>query len=377
MIPYGRQKIDQDDIDAVVAALKSDFITTGPLVPEFEKAFAKKVGARHATAVSSGTAALHVACLAAGFKPGIHFATSAMTFVASANCGLYCGWRPTLVDITGNGLMDPGDLERRIRKDTRAFIPVHYGGMTCDMESIQRIAGDDLAIEIIEDACHALGAMYNGYPVGSCHYSNMSCFSFHPVKHVTTGEGGMITTNSDELDVLLKVYRSHGIFKDEKYIGPHDPWYYEIHGLGFNYRMTDFQAALGISQLKKLDSFVKRRRAIASMYDDAFNSNQNFSTIAPPARCVPAYHLYPILLSKGHFSRKREIFDKLKAVGIGVQVHYIPIHYQPYYTRLGFKDGNYPRAEQFYQAELSIPIHPSMSDVDVETVIEKVREIIR
>ncbi len=373
MIPYGRQYIDDDDIAEVVKVLKSDFLTTGPKIQEFEEKLASRVGAKYAVAVSNGTAALHVACLAAGLKSGEELITSPMTFAASANCALYCGARPVFVDINDQGLLNVENLGANITKKAKVIIPVHYAGMPCALSQIKEIATKYHLI-VIEDACHALGSTYKGSKIGDCTFSDMSVFSFHPVKHITTGEGGMITTNNLGLYQRLRSFRTHGIvYEKDRFLNKQPgPWYYEMQMLGFNYRMTDIQATLGISQLKKLDGFIKRRREIVKNYNDAFHQNSNFDVINENEGQFSAYHLFPILLKDPHLQKKAEIFMKLRESGLGVQVHYIPVYFHPYYQKLGYKQGLCPNSEKFYRQEISIPLYPKMTDEDVDTVINKI-----
>ncbi len=378
MIPYGKQFIEDDDIAEVVKVLKSDFLTTGPTIQEFEKGIAIRVGAKYAVAVSNGTAALHLACLALGLKKNQELITTPMTFAASANCAFYCGARPTFVDIDDQGLIDQSKIKEKITKKTKILIPVHYAGMPCNLELIQ-----DIAIKhnlfIIEDACHALGSTYLNTKIGDCHFSDMSVFSFHPVKHITTGEGGMITTNNEELYYKLRSLRTHGmIYNPEKFTKIQDgPWYHEMQMLGFNYRITDIQAALGISQLKKLDRFIQRRREIVSKYNDIFAKNQYFDIIAEKSGQFSSYHLFPILLKPFLLSKKPDIFQQMRTSGLGVQVHYIPVYLHPYYQNLGYSPGLCPNAERFYQREVSIPLFPSMSQKEVDFVINTLWEIFR
>lgn len=377
MIPYGKQFIDDDDINEVIKVLKSDYLTTGPKIGEFEEAFAKYVGVRFATAVSNGTAALHVACLAAGLKKDDRLMTTPMTFAASSNCGLYCNAIPVFADITKNGLIDPKKVKEKINPACKIIIPVHYAGFPCDLESIKEIAQKNGSF-VIEDACHAMGARYKDSKIGDCRYSDMAIFSFHPVKHITTGEGGMITTNSKELDEKLKIFRTHGITR-ESHLLTHDegPWYYEMQYLGYNYRMTDIQAALGISQLKKIEKFVARRQVIAKKYDKAFAGSSDLDILENSKDCISTYHLYPILLKKQLKSRKRLIFEAMKKNGIGVQVHYIPVYYHPYYKKLGYQKGSCPVAEDFYERELSIPMFYALTDEQIDFVIENVKKSVR
>jgi len=379
IIPYGRQHIDESDIEAVIEVLKGDYLTTGPYIEEFEKNFAQKVGAKHAVAVSSGTAALHLACLAAGLKEGDEVITTPMTFAATANSALFTGARPVFADIdplTGN--IDPQEIENRITECTKAIIPVHYTGLPCEMEEISGIARKN-GITIIEDACHALGACCKGTVIGDCTYSDMTVFSFHPVKHITTGEGGIITTNSEELYKRLAFLRSHGIVRDGGDLKgkSHGGWYYEMQYLGFNYRMTDIQAALGISQLKKLEWFIERRREIAGMY------NRNLKDLSlelpvEPEGYSSSYHLYTIRLKKEAGITRKQLYDRLREKNIYTQVHYIPVHTFPYYQdKLGYRWGDYPAAEHHYSRVLSLPIFPGMTDEEVQRVIDAVKEVIK
>ncbi len=377
-IPYGRQSIDEEDIRAVVAVLRGDYLTTGPYITEFEEKFSAYVGSRYAVAVSSGTAALHLACLAAGIGSGDEVITSPMSFAATANCALYVGARPVFCDIDAAGNIDPELIEEKVTPATRAIIPVHYGGLPCRMDKINEIARRH-GLVIIEDACHALGAVYQGAKVGSCRYSDMAVFSFHPVKHITTGEGGMITTNSEELYQKLVCLRSHGIVRDPiRFLEDgHGGWYYEMQRLGFNYRMTDIQAALGISQLKKIDRFVRRRRDIAARYTEAFKGLP-LELPEDGDDCRHAYHLYVVKLKPEAQADRKELYDRLKSRGIFSQVHYIPIHTMPYYReKLGYRWGDYPQAEDHYQRVLSLPLYPGLSDEEVETVIEAVKEVLK
>lgn len=377
-IPYGRQTIDEDDIKAVAEALKSDYLTTGPQVKAFEEAFASCVGSRYAVAVSSGTAALHLACLAAGIGPGDEAVVTPMSFAASANCVLYAGARPVFADIEATGNIDPASVERKITKATKAVIPVHYAGLSCRMKEIYDTAQRH-GLVVIEDACHALGGEYRGNRIGSCIYSHMTVFSFHPVKHLTTGEGGMITTNSGELYQKLVDLRSHGIVREPSRFENESPggWYYEMQDLGFNYRMSDVQAALGLSQLKKLEKFVARRRAIAERYTRAFRDLPlELPGDTPEAR--HAYHLYAVKLKSEAKVDRKTVYEKLKEHGILTQVHYIPIHTMPYYRRnLGTGWSDCPAAEDHYRRVLSLPIYPGLTDEEVERVIQAVRDIVR
>lgn len=369
MIPYGKQYIDDEDINAVIKVLKSDYLTQGPVIGEFEKEFAKFVDAKYAVAVSNGTAALHVAALAAGLKKGDAVVSTPMTFAASTNCALYCGASVNFADILPNGLINPDLIEKQINQNTKMMIPVDYSGHTCDWEKIKEIA-DKKHLNIIQDGCHALGAKYKGSKIGACKYSDMTVFSFHPVKHITTGEGGMITTNSKELYEKLNMFRTHGITKDHEKLQNKDegPWYMEMHMLGFNYRMTEIQSALGLTQLKKCDKFVSRRREIAKIYDQELSNLKYFDTISEPQDSFSAYHLYPVLIKDKFSNKKKDIFNKLREKGLGVQVHYIPVYFHPYYQQLGFKKGLCPVSEKFYEKEISIPMFPAMNDAQIQEV---------
>jgi len=378
-LPYGRQYIDEEDIEAVVEVLRSDFITQGPKINEFEEKLAAKVGAKYAVVFSSGTAALHGAYFALGLQKGNQFITSPNTFAATANAGLLLGATPIFADIeedTGN--IDPKEVEKLITPQTRLISVVHYAGHPVDMEPIKELA-QKYNLKVVEDACHALGAKYKGSPVGSCKYSDATIFSFHPVKHITTGEGGAVLTNDREVYEKLLMFRNHGITKDRKKFKkePHGDWYYEMQFLAPNYRMTDLQAALGISQLKKLERFVDRRREIARIYNEAFKETPYFDI--PPERdyAYHSYHLYPIRLKGRLQDKKKEIFQRLREEGLGVQVHYIPVYFHPYYETLGYKKGLCPKAEKFYRSEITLPLYPAMDDGDVEFVIEKVFKVFR
>lgn len=377
VLPYGRQTIDEADIEAVVAVLRSEFLTQGPAVEAFEKALASYCSANHAIAFSSGTAALHAAYYCIGLKPDDEFITSPITFAATANAGLYCGAKPVFADVepdTGN--IDPDQVKRRLSSGTKLIVPVHYAGHAADMESISAIARQR-NLAVIEDACHALGAEYRGSRVGSCTYSDMTVFSFHPVKHITTGEGGAVLTNSSEYAQKLRLFRTHGITRESLINQSPGNWYYEMQFLGYNYRLTDIQAALGMSQLKKLDAFVHRRREIAGIYHDAFADSVSFDIPVDREYARSSYHLYPIRLRAGIDRRKREIFSSLRNRGLGVQVHYIPVYLHPFYRGLGYSAGLCPSAEEFSRKEISLPLYPSMVDDDVRRVIRTVTETVR
>lgn len=367
-IPYGRQNINEDDINAVVEVLKSDFLTTGPKIAEFEEKFADYVGAKYAVAVSNGTAALHIACLAAGLKEGDEVITTPITFAASANCALYCGAKPVFADIdsvTYN--IDYREIEKHITSRTKAIIPVHYTGQPCDMDEIHKIAGK-YNLLVIEDAAHAVGAEYKGRKIGAL--SDMTEFSFHPVKHITCGEGGIVTTNNEQLYEKLKLYRTHGITRNAGEMSRQDgPWYYEQIDLGFNYRITDFQAALGISQLSRVDLFLKRRREIAVRYDEAFENVPGITIPSQMEGTRSAYHLYVIKVDK---KIRRELFEYLRACNIGVNVHYIPVYTFPYYREHGYMNVKCANAEEFYSSIISLPIYYDLTDAEQEYVIDKI-----
>jgi len=365
-IPYGTQSIEEDDIQAVVEVLRSDYLTTGPTVAQFEKVVAEYVGAKYAVAVSNGTAALHVACLAAGIKPGDEVITTPITFAASANCVLYCGGTPVFADINPETYnIDPEDIRRKITKNTKAIIAVHFTGQPCEMDEIHAIAKEHNLL-VIEDAAHALGADYKGTKIGSM--SDMTTFSFHPVKHITTGEGGMIVTNSEALYQRLALFRAHGITRDEKQMTYNEgDWYYQQLELGYNYRITDIQCALGISQMKKLDAFITRRREIVQRYNEAFAGIDEIVTPFQMEGCNNSWHLYVIQVD-----RRKEVFDKLRAAGIGVNVHYVPVYKFPYYQNNGYSNTHCPKAEALYERLISLPIYSSLSPEQQEYVIEQV-----
>src|SRR5882672_5911959 len=362
MLPYGRQSISEEDIQAVVEVLRSDWLTTGPKVAEFEEALAAWVGAKHAVAFSSGTAALHGAAFAAGFKPGDEAITSPLTFAATANCVLYQGARPVFADVSADTLnLDPDRFAERITPNARAVLPVDYAGHPADLDSILALA-DRHGLTVIEDACHALGAEYRGRRTGGV--AHMSVFSFHPVKHLATGEGGMVTTDRANLAESLRRFRNHGISSDARQRHASGQWHYEMVLLGFNYRLTDVACALGLSQLKKLGANLARRREIAARYSRAFRELPG--VVAPTVRpdMNPAWHLYPIRLNAAQLTTDRAgIFRALRAENIGVNVHYFPIHLHPYYReRFGYQGGEYPVAEAAYEQLISLPMFHGMSD---------------
>jgi len=381
-IPYGRQRIERDDIKEVARVLESDWITQGPKIKEFEDALCRYTGAKYAVAVSSGTAALHIACLAASIEGKDEVITSPITFVASANCILYSGGRPVFADVQeGTVNIDPKEIEKRINKKTKAIIPVHFAGHPADLREIHAIAKKHNLL-IIEDAAHALGAEYRGSKIGSCKYSDITIFSFHPVKSITTGEGGAVMTNRKDLYEKLLMLRNHGITKENSKFKIQnsklkEPWYCEMQLLGFNYRITDFQCALGISQLKKLNKFIKRRREIVRIYNKALSKIEQIELPVEREYVKSAWHLYPIkLMAKSNVEAKRKkIFNVLRVNGIGVQVHYMPVYRHPYYQKMGYKHSACRTAEEFYAGEISLPVYPSMTDSDVEFTIERVLKV--
>ncbi len=372
-IPYSTQSIDAGDIKAVASVLRSDFLTQGPKVEEFEKKVAKYCGAKFAISFNSGTSALHGACFAAGIGPGDEVITSPITFVASANCVAFCGGTPVFADIEndGSGSISIKEIKKKVSSKTRAIIPVDYAGHPCDMDAINRIAKDNGLI-VIEDAAHSLGARYKGKKVGTL--ADMTVLSFHAVKNITTGEGGMVLTNSREFRDKLVQFRTHGITRDVKGDGP---WYYEMRELGYNYRLTDIQCALGISQLSKLDKFIKARRQIAAKYNKAFANIDEIGIPVEKGFAKSSYHLYPIKLSSKLISKKLSIFTNLRRLGLGVNVHYIPLPLQPYYAKkYGYKRSDFPAAVSYYESEISLPLHQKMTDSDVNFVVKAVKDTI-
>ncbi len=375
LLPYGRQSLDDKDVQAVIEVLRSDWLTTGPKVGEFEERFAAWVGARHAVSFSSGTAALHGAAFAAGLGPGDEAITTPMTFCATANCILYQGATPVFADVSPDTLnLDPEAVSKKVSSRTKAVIAVDYAGHPAALDELGALAKTHRAL-LIEDACHALGAEYRGKRVGGI--ADMSVFSFHPVKHLTTGEGGMVATNDAQLAETLRRFRNHGISSEARERQEAGQWFYEMVLLGFNYRLTDIACALGISQLERLDANLLRRREIAVRYSEAFHEIP--VVIAPVVRshASPAWHLYPIQLKVELLSAGRgDIFRALRAENIGVNVHYIPVHRHPYYSeRFGYKGGEYPVAEDAYERLISLPMFHSMTDRDVEDVIAAVNKV--
>jgi len=385
MIPYGRQDISAADVEAVVDVLRSDFLTQGPAIPKFEQLVADYCGAESGIAVNSATSALHIACLALDVGPGDLVWTSPVTFVASANCAIYCGARVDFVDIdpiTCN--MSTASLaEKLVRAETsgnlpKVVIPVHLGGEPCDMQEIYTLA-QRYGFKIIEDASHAIGGKYRWEAVGNCRFSDITVFSFHPVKIITTGEGGMALTNDMQLTKRMQLLRSHGITRESADMThePDGPWYYQQIDLGFNYRMTDIQAALGISQMQRLDDFVARRHAIAGVYDDEFAG----LPVVTPCRHPENYsgmHLYVIRLKLNEIGKTHpEVFADLRSSGIGVNLHYIPVYRQPYYERLGFRAGYCPEAERYYTEAISLPIYPGLIEEQQRHVVRQLDQAIR
>jgi len=380
MIPYGRQDISQADIDAIIAVLRSDFLTQGPAVPRFEESLADYCGVKHAVAVNSATSALHIACMALELGPGDRLWTSPNTFVASANCALYCGAMVDFVDIdprTYNMSLDAlqlkleqADSQGRLPK---VVIPVHFAGQSCDMAAIHSLA-QQYDFRVIEDASHAIGGKYKDEPIGNCRYSDITVFSFHPVKIITTGEGGMALTNARAVADRMRLLRSHGITRAEPEMtkAPDGPWYYEQVALGFNYRMTDIQAALGESQLRRLPEFIRRRCAIAKRYRKILSSIPA-ALPATEADDRSAWHLFVIRVDK---HRRKAIFEALRRDGIHANVHYIPIHLQPYYRRFGFVEGQYPEAERYYSEAITLPLFPGLSESEQDRIAATLRTAI-
>lgn len=373
-IPYGKQTIDEDDIQAVVDVLRSDYLTTGPKIEEFEKVVCDYTGAKYAVAISNGTSALHAACFAAGVKEGDEVITTPITFAASANCVLYCGGTPVFADIDPKTYnIDPDDIERKITNKTKAIIAVHLAGQPCDMDRIHKIAMEHNLV-VIEDGAHALGAEYKGRKVGTL--SDMTTFSFHPVKPITTGEGGMIMTNSRELYEKLLLFRSHGITRDRELLVNKEEgaWFYEQQYLGYNYRITDIQCALGISQMRKLDRFLARRRFLAERYDRELRDNKNIIIPYQLPETKSGWHLY-IVQIRNH--DRGVVFDKLREAGIGVNVHYIPVYKHPYYQENGYKNVSCPKAEELYSHMISLPLYPLLEDSEQTKVIETLLNLVK
>jgi perosamine synthetase len=380
ILPYGRQWIDDDDIAAVVDALRGAYLTTGPTVGQFEAVLAQAVGARHAVAVCNGTAALHAACAVAGLGPDDEVLVPAITFLASANCARYVGAEPVFVDVDPrSGLIDVAHAATQITKRTKAIIPVHLNGHTADLASVRALA-DAHGLIVIEDAAHALGARYRDSQIGDCRYSDMAAFSFHPVKHITTGEGGAITTAKPELAAALEVFRSHGMVRDASKLLHESPgpWYYEQQTLGYNYRITDVQCALGISQMRKLERFLARRRELVARYDRLFEAVAGVEPAAGGgADTVGAYHLYAVHIDfAGAGMTRAEVIAGLREHGVLTQVHYIPVPAQPYYADRGADVRRFPGALAYYEGILSLPMYPAMRDEDVDRVVDALTRVL-
>lgn len=373
MIPYGRQTIENDDIQAVIEVLKSDFLTTGPKAEEFERAVADYVGVKYAVAIANGTAALHAACHVAGISEGDEVITTPLTFAASANCVLYCGGTPVFADVDPRTYnIDPEDIKRKITDKTKAIIPVHLAGQPCDMDAIQQIA-KEYGLIVIEDGAHALGSEYKGKKVGSL--SQMTTFSFHPVKPITTGEGGMIVTDDEELYKRLLLFRSHGITREESMMTRNEgPWFYQQLELSYNYRLTDIQCALGSSQLKKLDAFLARRKELVRRYNEAFAEYEDIVIPYQMPETDSGWHLYIVQVIN---CDRKKVFEELRAGGLNVNVHYIPVYYHPYYQEHGYANVHCPNAEEIYSHIISLPLFPSLTNEQQDEVIEKVRKAVQ
>ena len=383
-IPYARQNINETDIESVVKILQSDWLTQGPMIERFEKAVADYCGVKFGVAVSSATAALHLACIGAGLSKGDSLWTSPNTFVASANSGLYCGSEVDFVDIDPQTYnMAVPRLEEKLEAGKRAdklpkvVIPVHFGGQSCEMERIAQLASE-YGFTIIEDASHAIGGRYRNRPVGSCEYATMVVFSFHPVKIITSGEGGMILTNREDLYRKLIRLRSHGVTRVPELMEgePDGPWYYQQIDLGYNYRITDIQAALGYSQLRRIDEFIKRRRYLAERYNQLLAALPVVMPWEHPDS-KSAFHLYVVRLQLERIKKShRQVFEELRQAGVMVNLHYIPVHTQPYYKQFGFKRGDFPEAERYYSEAISLPMYFGLSDEEQDYVVEKLKNII-
>lgn len=371
MIPYGKQTIEQDDIQAVVDVLKSDFLTTGPKIAEFEQTVADYVGAKYAVAISNGTSALHAACFAAGIEPGDEVITTPLTFAASANCVLYCGGTPVFADVDPKTYnIDPEDIQRKITDRTKAIIAVHLAGQPCDMDAIHSIAREHGLI-VIEDGAHALGSVYKGKKVGSM--SDMTTFSFHPVKPITTGEGGMIVTDNEDFYKKMILFRSHGITRDDSMMTRNDgPWFYQQFNLGYNYRITDIQCALGCSQMKKLDRFLARRKEIVARYNEAFADCDNIITPYQLSDTESGWHLYIVQVKK---CDRRQVFENMREKGIGVNVHYIPVYMHPYYQEHGYENVHCANAEEIYSHIISLPLYSGLTSEQQDYVIDTLKSL--
>lgn len=380
MIYYGRQSVNEQDIKAVEEVLRSDFLTQGPAIERFEQRVAEYCGVKYAVAVTNATSALHIACKAAELSRGDTLWTSPITFVASANCGRYCGAKVDFVDIDDVTYdMSVDELEKKLVAGGRpkVVVPVHLCGQSCDMERIYALS-KKYSFTVIEDASHALGATYKDTRVGSCKYSDMTVFSFHPVKIITTGEGGMVLTNNQELYEKLVLYRSHGITRDASKMTKESdgPWYYQLIELGYNYRMTDIQAALGYSQMERLDTFVARRRQLAQRYDELL-ADLPIRIPKQSADTNSSWHIYVVRLDKTRTSKSKvEIFEEMKKRGVTLNLHYIPVHLQPYYQALGFKQGDFPASERYYEEAFTLPIYYELTDEQQDQVVKALREVL-
>lgn len=383
MIPYGRQDILQEDIEAVINVLKSDFLTQGPLVPQFEETVARYAGAAHAVAVNSATSALHIACLALGLGPGDLLWTSPITFVASSNCALYCGAGVDFVDIDPNTYnLCPDALEQKLQSAAKVgrlpkiLVAVHLTGQPCDLRAIRRLSVK-YGFKVIEDASHAIGGRYLDEPIGNCKYSDITVFSFHPVKIITTAEGGMALTNDRGLAHAMELFRSHGITRDPARMNfeADGPWYYEQVDLGYNYRLTDLQAALGLSQIGRLDEYVARRHEIASFYDRELASLPIVTPWQHPDG-FSAFHLYVIRLQHDQSKKRNIVFEGLRKRGVGVNLHYIPVHTQPFYSKMGFALGDFPQAEKYYSEAITLPLFPTLDPGDQLSVVQALKEVL-
>jgi UDP-4-amino-4,6-dideoxy-N-acetyl-beta-L-altrosamine transaminase len=385
MIPYGKQNISQQDIDAVVEVLKSDWLTQGPKVPLFESAVAQYCKSTYAVAVTNATSALHIACQALGVTVGDTVWTSPNSFVASANCALYCQASVDFVDIdpqTGNLCINA--LTQKLAQAKvdqclpKVLIPVHFAGQSCDMKSIAKLA-KEYGFKVIEDASHAIGGRFDGKPIGGCEYSDICIFSFHPVKIVTSAEGGMALTNNEQLALKMKLLRSHGIVSEEQYFTEpsHGVWYYQQQSLGYNYRMTDMQAALGFSQFHSLDTFVRERNELAKYYDSLLDDNNDVTPLSVNHDCYSAYHLYVVKLNQTNPELHKHIIEKLRSVGVYAHVHYIPIYLQPYYQQLGFRKGHCPNSEAYYHSAITLPLFPGLTKEQQKDIIDNLLFTIR
>ena len=384
MIPYARQDVNEADIEEVVRVLRSDWLTQGPAIGRFEDAAAKYLGAGHAVAVSSGTAALHLACLGMGLKPGDWLWTSPVTFVASANCALFCGARADFVDIDARSynlsvecLEKKLDAAKKAKKLPKILIPVHLAGQSCEMASIFALS-KKYGFKIIEDASQAIGGSYRGKKIGRCEFSDAAVFSFHPAKTITTGEGGMVTTNDDALAKKIARLRTHGITRDpaEMEGEPDGPWHYQQLDLGLNYRMTDIQAALGLSQLRRIDEFIRRRTFLAERYDEKLKGLPITTPRLHPD-AISGWHLYVVRLKLDEIKKThRQVFEELRAAGIGANLHHVPVHLHPYYQKLGFKPGDFPQAEKYYREAITLPLYTKLSESEQDYVVQCLENIL-